>query len=224
LVRAVSRTSIIAIVAVLAVAGSVFARGWTPSVPDDAGATPVARTVLTGEIPPDVTDGVDVATVPLTPSGQECLDPIDRPAGTLSLCWEAHRSPNDADPSQDYYVLRVYGAFGGSTDGGVRWASIRADLVGEPSNNVLRGWPQGAFDGTCALVDSSLGDGSTEPEMLCGRTIGATDHDTWSHRVTWVCVGCLIPDHTDHSIVLRELVAMREGSIPVWELFADIGS
>ena len=62
-----------------------------------------------------------------------------------------------------------------------------------------------------------------EQETLCGRTTEMTG-SAWSHRVTWACVGCLIPDHPDRAIALRELVAVPQKTIPSWELFADIGS
>jgi hypothetical protein len=138
--------TIVAILAVLLV-GAIAANGWVPTIPVAASSNLVARAVLTGEIAPDATGGADPDDLPRSPAGQECLDSIDRAAGPMSLCWEAWRDPRDGDPTQDYYRLRVYGTFGGETGTGVRWAVVRARLVGKPSNDVFDTWPQGTFEG-----------------------------------------------------------------------------
>jgi hypothetical protein len=65
-----------------------------------------------------------------------------------------------------------------------------------------------------------FGDAMLAVASVAGRGVGSA----WSHRVTWACVGCLIPDHADRAIALRELVAVPQKTIPAWELFADIGS
>ena len=221
--RARWAVAIVAVIAVVGLAGATVARGWTPSVPDSSAIPLVARTVLQGEIAPDVTDDVDPDAIALSPIGQECLDRIERPAGYLDLCWEAYKDSHDADALQDYYRLRAYGTFGGESGTGVRWAVVRAHLVGEPSNDVFEAWPDGVFDGSCKQVDVSLGPDPVMPETLCGRTTGATATDDWSQTFTWTCVGCLIPDHANWSVALHELVAVPAGTIPTWEIYADIG-
>ncbi|MDQ2964622.1 MAG: hypothetical protein M3R57_02095 [Chloroflexota bacterium] len=209
----------------IALAGGVAATGWAPSVPPDAGSTLVGRTVLQGEITPDAAEGVDSETLPRSPSGDECLDAIVRPAGRMDLCWGAYRDPHDADPNKDYYRIRVFGTFGGQSGSGVRWAVVRVRLVGEPMGNVFEGWPSGLFEGPCQQVEvSSLGVGPLPPEELCGRTEGASSTEEWSHRVTWTCVGCLIPDHANRAIALQEFVGVAAGTVPTWEIFADFGS
>ncbi len=221
--RARWTVAIVAVIAVAGLAGATVVRGWTPSVPDDSAIPLVARTALQGEIAPDATNDVDPETIARSPSGQECLDRIERPAGYLDLCWEAYRDPHDADALQDYYQLRVHGTFGGEGGTGVRWAVARADLVGEPSNDVFDAWPDGVFDGPCKQVDVSLGPGPVTPETLCGRTTGTTSTGHWSHTVTWTCVGCLFPDHANRAVTLDEFVAVPAGTIPTWEIFADLG-
>jgi hypothetical protein len=215
--------AIVAVVGVIALAGAAFANTRAPSVPDEVALPFLARTVLQGEMTPDATEGVNPETLGRTPAGQECIA-IDRPAGPWSICWAGFRYPYDADPSQDYYRFRVYGTFGGETGTGLRWASVLARLVGEPSNRVFETWPTGVYEGPCDQVDMSIGPGPIEPEVMCGRTMGSAGREPWSYRVTWTCMSCLIPGHEDRSLSLHQWVAVPQGTIPTWEIFADLGS
>jgi hypothetical protein len=219
-----ARWAIVAVVGLIALAGAAAASRWNPSVPDESALPFLARTVLQGDMTPDATEGVDAETLPRSPAGGECLDRIVRPAGWMDLCWNAYRDPNDGDRDKDYYRIRVYGSFAGEGGGGLRWAAVRVRLVGEPLDNVLKGWPDWVFEGPCQPVEVSLGVVPTPSEELCGRTEGATNTEDWSHRVTWTCVGCLIPDHAMRAIALHELVGVAPGTVPAWEIFADLGS
>ncbi len=213
----------IGVVVAVALVGATVLSGWTPTVPED-GAIPLAMTTaLEGPIAPDVTDDVDPDTIPSSPSGADCAETV-RPAGQLYLCWQAYRDPNDGDPSKDYYHLRVHGTFGDEPGSGVRWAAVRAQLDGEPAEGVIDVWPEGVTDGSCQEVDVGLGTGPVGSETLCGRTTGSTETDSRSHRVTWTCVGCLLPDHDARTIALQEFVAVPAGTIPSWQIFADLGS
>jgi hypothetical protein len=201
-----------AIAAVIALAGATAACGSTVRVPDEAALPLVFRTVFQGEVAPDTTE----------PNGQGCTQ-IDRPAGPWSLCWAAFRESNEDDPTQDYYHFRVYGTFGGEAGTGVRWASVRVRLVDEPSNNVFLSWPDGDFEGPCDQVNFSLGAGPPKQATLCRRTTGSPGREPWSYRVTWTCE-CQVPDHADRSLPLHQWVAVPQGKIPTWEIFADLGS
>jgi hypothetical protein len=215
---------IVAILAVIALAGAAVASRWTPSVPADGALPLVARTVLRGPITPDWTEDVDPDTLARSPAGSECLESIVRPAGRMDLCWEAYRDPYDADPDKDYYRIRVHGTFGGDTGTGARWAAVRVRLAGEPLDNVFKTWPHGVFEGPCADVEVSLGVGPPLPQTLCGRTTAASSTEGWSHRVTWTCEACLIPDQEDRAIALHEFIGVAPGTVPTWEIFADLGS
>ncbi len=100
----------------------------------------------------------------------------------------------------------------------------------QPSNQTIESWPDGEFDGRCEEVKVSLGpgpdSGAVPVETLCARTAGSTTagRDEWSQRVTWTCVGCLIADHKDRAIALHEWLAVPAGTVPSWEIFADLGS
>jgi len=196
-----------------------------PSVPEDGALPLVGHTAMAGDIAPDAAEGVDPTTIARSPVGQECLARIERPAGPFDLCWAAWRSPFDGDPDQDYYLLHVYGTFGGETGTGVRWASVRTHLVGQPSNAVFSTWPDGEIDGDCRAVGVNLS-GAAEPlpaETVCGRTTARTDTQTWSHRVDWTCASCLLADHANRAFDLYDFVAVAEGTVPTWELYADLG-
>ncbi len=211
-----------AMVALIALAAAACSS--TPLIPDDAALPLVARTLLQGQMTPDVTEGVDPETLPRTPAGSACLQSITRPAGRMDLCWGAYRDPHDSDPTQDYYRFKVFGTIFGSVGSGVRWASVLAGLVGEPSNNVFLNWPRDVFDGPCQQVEVSLGIGPVEVEEICGRTTGNDGRAPWSYRVTWTCVECLVPDHENRALSLHQWIAVPQGRVPTWEIFADLGS
>jgi hypothetical protein len=216
----------VAVVAVMGLLGiGILVSQWGPSVPGAELLPLLVTTTLQGDMTPDVREGVDPETLPRSPSGGECLPRIDRPAGPLDLCWQAYRDPHDGDPQQDYYVLRVYGSFGGETGTGVRWVSVRARLVGQPSSNVFEGWPDSTYDGGCADQDVSLNGlvGPVPREPVCGRTTGATTDADWSHLVTWTCIGCIVVGHETRPIILYSLVAVPERTVPAWEIFGDLG-
>ena len=216
---------VVAVVAVLAVlvAGAVAANRWAPAVPASAGSNLVGRAVLTGPITADATAGVDAASLPRSPAGSDCLTRIARPAGPMDLCWQAWRDPQDADPAQDYYRLRVYGTFGGNDGSGVRWVVLRAGLVGKPSNEVFDAWPRDTVDGPCQNVTVSLRFGPDTDETVCGRTVATIRYEDWSQQVTWTCESCLFPDHATRAVALQQLVAVAAGTVPSWEIFADLG-
>jgi hypothetical protein len=197
---------------------------WSAPAPAAAGLPLVARATLNGAIAPDLATGEDPASGPRSPYGQHCIEGTERPAGQLSLCWEAYRDPRDADPTKDYYRLRVYGTFGGERGTGTRWMSVRAVLVGDPADDVFEPWPVGRFDGSCQQFPVPFGEGVIDAATLCSRTEGSTDVEDWSHVVTWLCVGCLLPDHANREIALYEQVAVSPGTVPSWEIYADIGS
>lgn len=141
----------------------------------------------------------------------------------MSLCWEAYRDVREGDPTRDYYRLRVYGSFGGESGSGVRWMSVRASLADGPADH-FEGWPGGLYDGPCQEIPVPFGVGVFDMAILCGRTVGTTDVDDASHTVTWTCGGCLFPDHATRGIALYERVAVQSGTVPTWEVFADLGS
>ena len=216
----IAATGIVVVAVVLV--GATILSGWTPAVPEDGAIPLTMTTALEGPIAPDVTDEVDPDSIPSSPSGSECTETV-RPAGQLYVCWQAYRDPHDGDPRKDYYHLRVHGTFGGETGTGVRWATVRAQLDGEPADGVIEVWPEGVTDGTCEQIDVALGTGPARTETLCGRTTGTPATDSRSHRVTWTCVGCLLADHLDRAIALQEFVAVPAGTVPTWQIFADVG-
>jgi hypothetical protein len=181
-----------------------------PRIPTTAAATPVARATL-GEVPQG---GFGVA----------CLDRLTWGSGWADLCWQASREPQEADPEKDYYLLRFYGSFEG-----LRWLVVHSDLVGEPGDGVFDGWPTGTFTGPCqdVPVDMMVPLQPIGTETLCGHLTAGPDAgpgSSWSQRVTWTCERCLLSDDATRPISLYTEVGVPEGSLPVWDLFADGGS
>ena len=220
------RAAVIALVAVVLVSGTVISKSWVPAIPADAATTVLATTALTGDIPADILGDFDGTTPPRSPAGVGCPDQIVRPIGTFYLCWEAYRDPNDGDPLQDYYHLRVHGSLGAESGTGLRWAVLRARLVGQPSNQVFMTWPEDTYNGPCHKVDvdALIHSQGHQSETICGRTTGSLDAATWTKTATWVCVGCVLPDRDYQALAIDEFIAVPEGTIPTWQIFADIGA
>lgn len=215
------RAAGIGLIAVLLVV--MVALRWSPTVPADAAAAPLATTVLTGAIAPDAGEGSDLSLIPRSPAGHECLPRIERSDGYIDACWDAYRHPADSDPAKDYYLLQVFATFGPGSGGSPRWAVLRADLEGVPAGNVLTSWPFGEFDAACQSVPVTLefADPGTEA-TLCGH-IAALETSEWGRAVRWTCEGCLIPDDLDRSLSLYVAVGVTAGTVPSWDIFADVG-
>ncbi len=195
------------IAAAAVVLAVVVAVRWVPAVPAGAASVAVARTALAAS----------------TPAGSECLPRIERDAGYLDVCWHAERERADEDPTKDYYRLNVFGTFGAGSSGSPRWARLVADLDGEPADNVLQAWPAGTYDGPCTEQPVDVGPISRgETGAICGH-LEATEPAAWASAITWTCRGCLIPDDADRAIDLYVMVGMPEGTIPTWDIYADVG-
>jgi hypothetical protein len=196
---------LVAIVALVAIAGP-FSR---PTVPPDAATNPIAQAIPSSE----------------TAFASECVPRIQNATGAMDVCWEAERYSNDADPAKDYYLLHVWSTFGGVTGSGARWAVLKANLVGAPADGVFGAWPDGDFDGSCRQIDVTLqlAQGPI-PVDVCGHTSGS-DTEGWGHRATWTCEGwCLIPGQDDRALNLFVWVGVAEGTIPSWDIYADLGA
>ena len=130
----------------------------------------------------------------------------------------------DGSPTQDYYALRVYGTFSGEGGTGARWTAVRAKLLGEPSQGAMSAWPDGAYDGPCRDQPVDVQFSRIASEVVCGMTTGALRSSDWSVIVTWSCTGCIWPDRASRNVALYEFVAVAEGTVPNWEIFADVGT
>lgn len=199
--------STIAVVAAVALLSLVVLRG-PPSLPTDAIGTPAARTILTGDIP----------------AGQECLPRIEVQTGWMDACWAAYRDTADGDEAKDYYVLRVYSSFEGTPAGGVRWAVLKADLEGDPRDNVFEAWPTSTYEGACQGVPVSLMFVQVQDaESLCGHTEGTFDPATWTSSVTWTCESCFFLDTDTRALTLYQAVGVQQGTVPEWRIYANLG-
>lgn len=195
------------IVAVAAGLAAVVIIRWVPEVPAAAASAPVARTTLT----------------PSQTTGSECLPRMERDAGFLDACWHANRELADADPAKDYYQLTVFGTFGPGPSGSPRWARLVADLDGEPAGNVFLSWPTGTYDGPCREEVISLPPSSNaRTDTICGHTV-ASEPVEWTKEVTWTCRVCLLPDDDHRALSLSITVAVPEGTVPTWDIYADVG-
>ena len=127
---------------------------------------------------------------------------------------------NEADAPTDYYVLRLYGSHEG-----LRWIAVNSRLAGSPVDAFLDAWPNGTYQGPCRRepVSMLVPLSDLPADDVCGRTEGHVIAATWSHEVTWTCEGCLIPDATTRGISLYAVVGSPSGTVPTWDVFADVG-
>jgi hypothetical protein len=192
-------------------------------VPPDAGSTIVMAATLQGSPAPDPSAEADPGASVTPPSGSGCTD-VDRAAGSLHLCWVAYRTVADADPQADYYEIKLRGTVSAGSGSGIRWLAVSAHLDGTPANGVFDGWPSGTIEGSCSEQPVDLMVPTQDREIVCGRTTAVTGHDPFSHTVTWNCEQCLLPTTDAVGIVLYEAVAVPEGTLPGWQIGADLGS
>lgn len=160
-----------------------------------------------------------------SPTGQACLPRIERDAGWADVCWAAYRLAADADASKDYYLLRMYGSFQSTSALGVRWLVVEARLDGEPGDNVFDGWPDGTIEGPCRSLEAHLlvPLGAASREEVCGRTTGGLSLEPWGWRSTWTCDPCIPFDSTTRGLGMVNVIGVPQGTIPVWDLYADFG-
>ncbi len=178
-----------------------IAQSYRPTVPANAGLTPVTQT---------------------DESGQNCLDRITNATGHLDLCWQVWQA-DDLNDDKDYYTLAVYGTVGGSGDG-IRWWRLHSDLNGEPADGALQWWPGALYEGPCAVQAVSGMDPNMEQSAtICGRTTGLDNMDG-SYAVEWTCIGCVLPDHSNREVVLYSWVGVPQGIFPTWSIGADFGA
>jgi hypothetical protein len=199
-----------ALVVVTVIAGLAADRVWRPAVPDDSSLPLIALAALEGE------SEVNWAA-------NECLDRIERPAGSLDLCWAVTREFDESDSNRDYYDLRVFGSFGLDTGTGIRWVAVRVQPDAAASVELLDSWPTGVFEGECEQMEVAVGPGPMTPETICGRTAATTRAGSGGRRVDWTCGVCLFPDQRTRAIALYEFVAVPAGTAPAWQIFADLG-
>ncbi len=57
---------------------------------------------------------------------------------------------------------------------------------------------------------------------ICGRTSG--DYGApWTYRVSWRCVGCILPERSERPVLLYYEGGVREGAVPTWDISAGSG-
>jgi hypothetical protein len=59
---------------------------------------------------------------------------------------------------------------------------------------------------------------------ICGHVEGVADDGTWTETVTWKCIGCVLPESRNRAPSLFTAVALPQGTLPRWEVYADVGS
>jgi hypothetical protein len=223
--------AILPAVVVVGATWSVASRSWIPNVPEDVHGTLVGTAQLHGFNPPDPSDWFPPIVVPRTPEGSGCWDPVRGPAGRLDLCWEGYRDNRETLPGGDYYRFRLIATLHSTTP--TTWVAITIQIE-NPSGervNIHTYWPKGVLDGPCRVVDvegmNVLLNGhktnDAERDVACGRTTAERLQGWETHRVIWTCAGCGAHESSGRQIAIREVVGVRESTVPTWTIFVEMG-
>lgn len=207
---------------------SATSGSWTPNVPQQVQGTLVGTAEVHGFNPPDPSDWFPQLVVPRFPDGSGCFDPVVRPAGRLELCWDGYRDNRERLPGADYYQFRLLATLHSTAP--TSWVAITIVPVGERAY-VGHLWPSGVLDGPCRttavegmnfLTDGDMTNDVAE-DVACGRTTAATSDAGQRHWVIWTCAGCGADQVSGRQIAIREIVGTREGTVPTWEVYAELG-
>lgn len=199
---------------VLVIAGA-FLLLARPTIPESALGSPFTRTSL---LPPDPSEE------PIQPGlsgivGSDCPARIMSGRFWADLCWLATRQ-EDGDAATDQFTLSVYGTFGR----GARWMVAEARLIeGSPLRDP-EGEPQ-VDGGGCHVLPAGLLPlpGEIASETLCGRVAAGPGANPGSWRIAWTCEPCWPFDDADRAIGFQTAVTVPEGTLPNWDLAADLG-
>jgi hypothetical protein len=210
---------------------SFASRSWIPNVPEEVRGTLVGTAQLHGFNPPDPSDWFPPIVVPRTPDGSGCWDPVIVPAGRLDLCWEGYRDNRETLPGGDYYRFRLLATLHSTTP--TNWVAITIQIenpTGERAS-VHTYWPKGVLDGPCRVGEvegmNVLLNGhktnDVEQDVTCGRTTSVRLHGWQTHQVIWTCATCGADEPTGRQIAIREVIGVREGTVPTWTVYAQLG-
>lgn len=214
---------------VIATTWGAAAASWVPTVPDGVQGQLLGTASVEGFNPPDPSDWFPQVVVPRTPAGNGCFDPVIRPAGRLEVCWEAYRDNREHLPGADYYQFRLVATL--HATGPSSWVTISIAPIGGERTSVRQLWPSGVLDGPCrsAAVEGmnflTNGDMTNDvaTDFACGRTIAARA-DAWQrHWVVWTCAACGADQASGRQIAIRQLTGTAEGSVPSWQIHAELG-
>jgi len=230
--RSVARRWAIAIalgaIAIAVPLGSMWG-AWIPSVPEHTPEILVGTVTLHGFNPPDPSQPLAEPIMPPTPSGAGCFEPVVRPAGRLDLCWEGHRDNREVLPGGDIYHFRLTATLHSVNP--TSWVTIVIVVPNDEHTLIRQIWPEGVLGGPCRIASvegmNFLTDGSAThdevDDVACGRTT-ARRTDGWRrHSVIWTCAACGATDPSGRQIAVRELVGTRQGSVPTWAVYAELG-
>ncbi len=213
----------------VAVTWNAASSSWIPNVPEQVRGSLVGTAEVHGFNPPDPSDWFPQLVVPRFPNGSGCFDPVVRPAGRLELCWEGYRDNRERLPGADYYQFRLVATLHSTTP--TSWVAIDIIVPGEERTSIRHLWPSGVLDGLCRttavegmnfLTDGDMTNDVAE-DVACGRTTAATSDGGRRHWVIWTCAACGADEASGRQIAIREIVGSPEGSVPTWEIYAELG-
>jgi hypothetical protein len=187
-----------------------------PEIPAAAPRVVVDRTALASPDPNESLDPSATSWIVQT----DCADRVDRARGYVDLCWVVTRQ-QDVIADRDHYSIAISGTFGGES---VRWLVVEARPDALAPNGETEGLPEGTATGCRPVpLGEPLPPGTVAGEELCGRIAGGPGATAGSWRVTWMCEPCLPFDDEDRAFSLRSEIFVPEGTLPNWEILADLG-
>jgi hypothetical protein len=163
---------------------------------------------------------------PIGPIDQECPRSVDRLVARLDLCYATQAVAPVPGSGRDRILLRVYGSVVADEGPGITGWVVRVRPAGGASPTIDATWPTGTYSGPCrdVTVELPIIDTQVDRHNLCPSTtvIVGSSEDAAEVVMDWACVDCPPPHRTTLEVVLYVLADVAVGTVPAWEIRADV--
>jgi hypothetical protein len=160
------------------------------------------------------------------PIDQECPRSVDRLVARFDLCYATQAVAPVPGSGRDRILLRVYGSVVADEGLGMTGWVVRVSPVAGASPTIVATWPRGTYSGPCSDVgvDLPIVEAPDDHDVLCPSTtvtVGPGE-DPAEVVVDWACVDCPPPHRTTLGVSLYVLSDVAVGTVPPWEIRADV--
>jgi len=163
---------------------------------------------------------------PIGPIDQECARSVDRRVARLDLCYETQAVAPVPGSGRDRILLRIYGSIIADEGPGITGWVVRVRPAGGAAPTIVATWPNGTYAGPCRDVGVELPiiGAPLDHDILCPSTtvtVGPGE-DPSEVVVDWACVDCPPPHRATLGVTLRVVADVAVGTVPAWEIRADV--
>lgn len=160
------------------------------------------------------------------PIDQECARSVDRLIARFDLCYATQAVAPVPGSVRDRILLRVYGSVIADEGPGIKGWVVRVRPVAGASATIVATWPRDAYSGPCkdVGVDLPIVGAPLDHDIVCPSTtvtVGPRE-DPAAVDVEWACVDCPPPHRATLGVALYVLSDVAVGTVPAWEIRADV--